>query len=149
VRASTPSPFIVGSVTWIHWAPLLPWVRRGATPTVVPSREHDRLIRELAEVGFTVLLLAEPLDKEDDFHRAIARLLTFPDYYGRNWDAFNDSVREWALRDDAPVAIVWTGWEQWLRADVPGFVRTVARMTAVNDLPRQLEVFMAGPEALP
>lgn len=61
-------------VTWIHWAPLLPWVRRGATPTVVASGEHDRLTREFAEIGFAVLSLAEPIRSEHVSSRSHASL---------------------------------------------------------------------------
>ena len=128
---------------------MLPDVPRGWTPTVVPLEEQDQLARRLEEIGFAILKLNSPMRSELDFHTAIARLLSFPDYYGKNWDAFHDSIREWALQDDAPTAILWSGWEQWLSSDLQTFLHTVAMLVEANELPRQLVIFMPGPTSLP
>lgn len=57
---------------------------------------------------------------KDSFLAAAARDLGFPDYFGGNWDAFEECVRDFAA-DRAPVLVVWTG-----AADVPQNVRETA-----------------------
>jgi len=88
------------------------------------------------------------IETEDGFHEAIAKLLEFPVYYGRNWDAFDECIRDWARLDNRPTALVWSGWDGWLRADVPGVVRTVAMLGDLTKLDRQFEIFMVGPTRL-
>jgi RNAse (barnase) inhibitor barstar len=52
-----------------------------------------------------------------DLHRALAAALEFPDYYGQNFDALNDCLRD--LFDDttAPLALVLTGFDHFARTD--------------------------------
>ncbi|TMF76163.1 MAG: barstar family protein [Chloroflexi bacterium] len=132
-------------MTWIDWPRMLPEIPRGWTPRIIPLEDHERIARRLEEIGFVVLHLTDPMKSERDFHTAIARLLEFPDYYGKNWDAFHDSVADWARRDDQPTAILWSGWEDWLRSDLGGFLHTVAMLVEVNQLPRETVIFMPGP----
>jgi RNAse (barnase) inhibitor barstar len=54
------------------------------------------------------------------FLAAAARDLEFPDYFGGNWDAFEECVRDFAA-DRKPVLVVWTG-----AAAVPEEVRDTA-----------------------
>jgi RNAse (barnase) inhibitor barstar len=123
----------------------MPWAPRGWGPKVVAVEDRDRLREGLASAGFLVLFLDGRIESEPGFHEAIAKVLAFPDYYGKNWDAFDECIRDWAMLDDKPAALVWSRWDDWLRTDVPGFVRTVAMLADVGRLDRQLEVFMVGP----
>lgn len=50
------------------------------------------------------------------FLTACAHALGFPDYFGHNWDAFADSLGEFAGRH-APVLVVWTGASELDAAD--------------------------------
>lgn len=54
------------------------------------------------------------------FLSACARCLSFPDYFGHNWDAFADSLDEFA-DDHRPVLVVWTG-----ASDLPPAERDIA-----------------------
>ncbi|WP_214325704.1 barstar family protein [Nonomuraea sediminis] len=48
------------------------------------------------------------------FFEEVARVLRLPDYFGRNWDALTDS-----LRDTGPVALVVDHAEELLSAEPP------------------------------
>lgn len=50
----------------------------------------------------------------EELHRLLAAAFHFPDYYGHNWDAFDECIREVRL----PVSIEITGFET-LRARLP------------------------------
>jgi len=59
------------------------------------------LRRELAEQGITSFeLSAAALRGKDDLMNALAEALKFPDYFGRNWDAVLDCLRD--LPDNIP-----------------------------------------------
>lgn len=72
-------------------------------PLVVAKKtgqEIDRLLHHAQEPGDQPLDLSISLldaancHSKDNFYTSIASLLQFPDYFGRNWDAFNDSFSE-------------------------------------------------------
>ena len=50
----------------------------------------------------------------DELHSTIADALGFPDYYGKNWDAFDECIRDVSL----PPALEIAGLEQ-LRSRLP------------------------------
>lgn len=130
---------------WIDERELMPWLPRGAWPHVIAPADHGRLQQGLAAAGFEVHSLDEGIHTEKEFHVAIARVFAFPDYYGKNWDAFYDCIRDWAEPGEVPTALIWSGWDQWLREDVPGFLHTIAMLADVAKLERQLTIFMVGP----
>jgi RNAse (barnase) inhibitor barstar len=47
------------------------------------------------------------IESRDDLHDVISRAFLFPDYYGRNWDAFDEGIVVLA----PPVFILVTGFE--------------------------------------
>jgi hypothetical protein len=59
----------------------------------------------------------------EDMHTEVARVLEFPDYYGRNSAALNDCLSDVAKcrygfsRDDTGLAFVLTGFDQFCRRD--------------------------------
>lgn len=91
----------------------------------------------LAERGYRV----SPADASswrtaDDMHTEVARVLEFPDYYGRNSAALNDCLSDVAecrygfSRDDTGLAFVLTGFDQFVRLDADwahGLLDTYAR----------------------
>ncbi|WP_394437710.1 barstar family protein [Streptomyces sp. SGAir0957] len=66
----------------------------------------DASVERLRLRGFrTIQMSADQWATEKDMHRAFAEALSFPDYYGRNLDAFNDCLGDVACYggyDDAP-----------------------------------------------
>jgi ribonuclease inhibitor len=73
----------------------------------------------------------------DDLHNLIAQVFSFPDYYGRNWDAFDECIADIGR----PVSIVVTGFES-LRFALPReaklFVECL-RLAAKKAAPGQFE----------
>jgi RNAse (barnase) inhibitor barstar len=50
------------------------------------------------------------LRTRDDLHERLAQVFSFPDYYGRNWDAFDECIAD----VDLPVSVVVSGFEDLL-----------------------------------
>lgn len=74
----------------------------------------------LDQHGYQVVPLdASQWTEDQDFHRAIARALDFPSYYGHNQDAFNDCMRDvtsfdYGARADATgLVFVFTGYDKF------------------------------------
>jgi RNAse (barnase) inhibitor barstar len=54
------------------------------------------------------------INSRDGLHERLAQVFSFPNYYGRNWDAFGECIADLA----PPVSIVVTGYES-LRSALP------------------------------
>lgn len=92
----------------VHVRGELPWLRSGPLFRVhVDARPilHDLL----DEKGFRVLELeGAAITSRQTAHEELALVFGFPDYYGKNWDAFNDVMGDYALDHDGErVAVVW------------------------------------------
>ena len=48
----------------------------------------------------------------DDFHRALKEAFMFPDYYGRNWDAFWDCLEDFCISHDHDIEIKISGFHK-------------------------------------
>ena len=48
------------------------------------------------------------IESRDDLHKRLAQVFSFPNYYGGNWDAFDECIADIA----PPVSIVITGFER-------------------------------------
>ncbi|MFI9550611.1 barstar family protein [Nonomuraea endophytica] len=59
------------------------------------------------------------------FFAEVARVLRFPDYFGHNWDALSD-----CLRDAGPVALLVENAEDLLSAETPGQFATLLAVFA-------------------
>lgn len=70
------------------------------------------------------------------FLAAAARDLAFPEYFGGNWDAFEECVREFAAAR-APVLVVWTG-----AGGVPEDVRDTAIEIFSDAFPKGADVLI-------
>lgn len=68
------------------------------------------------------------------FLAACARDLAFPDYFGGNWDAFEECLRDLT---GAPILVVWTG-----AAGLPADVRDTALQIFGDSLPDGIDVLV-------
>jgi hypothetical protein len=96
---------------------------------VLRYRDRDRLheaVTLLAQRGYRVHRFdAGAWTSQADFHRDIAAALDFPDYYGRNLDAFNDCLRDvgmyqyGASADATGTVLVFTAYDAFARREPP------------------------------
>lgn len=70
------------------------------------------------------------------FFEEVARVLAFPSYFGRNWDALNDSLRD-SLRAAGAITLIVARAEELLAAEPPDTLATLlaiaGRATADSD----------------
>jgi RNAse (barnase) inhibitor barstar len=112
---SAPGPHVRGALPWLRSGPL--WrVQAAAEP------ELDAF---LADAGYRRLEVdGRRLTDRAAAHAHLAEVFGFPDWYGRNWDAFHDCLHDFVaehdgqrvavvlrhLEDAAPVTGVEVGW---------------------------------------
>lgn len=87
---------------------LFPWLDRSPLRRVHVDAEH-RLREDLSANSFELLSLeGAAITTQVSAHDELALTFGFPDYYGRNWAAFNDSVSDFAkARAGGRVAVFW------------------------------------------
>ena len=124
----------------------MPWLGRGFIYCVDADAEPT-LRQQLGDLGFVLYTLAgEAVDDARSLHAALARTFDFPDYYGSNWDAFNDCFDEPEL--PRRTALMWRGAERLARRDLKAFAEAIAVLRDASDTlagdDRQLELFLLG-----
>ena len=55
----------------------------------------------------------------------MARAFAFPDYFGHNWAALTDCLRDLRGRDNRRLALLWVGADASLAADLQTFLDAV------------------------
>jgi hypothetical protein len=58
----------------------------------------------------------------------LGKVLVFPEYYGVNWDAFNECFRDFAHSREGATALVWRRSDVMATENLPEFVRAVHLM---------------------
>jgi RNAse (barnase) inhibitor barstar len=69
-------------------------------------RQHQYVVHSFPCAGWK---------SEDDFHAEASRVLGFPDYYGRNLDAFNDCLCQIEIPEDGGTVLVFDSFEAVVR----------------------------------
>jgi RNAse (barnase) inhibitor barstar len=124
----------------------MPWLGRGFIQCVHADAEPD-LRRQLTGLGFTLFTLAGAgLADAPSLHAQLARTFEFPNYYGANWDAFNECFDDPALPH--PSALLWRGADALAQSDLKAFAEAIAVLTQAADAvgrdARQFELFLLG-----
>jgi RNAse (barnase) inhibitor barstar len=82
--------------------------------------------------GYRVLSLrAEERQSPDELLVELGKLLAFPDYYGRNLDAFNDCLSDVDVPDDGGLVVVLDQFDAFARLN-PSFAQRVLDICANN-----------------
>lgn len=77
----------------------------------------DRGVKALSDLGARVFhLRGDVLTSKDAFLDQIARLMEFPDYFGRNWDALEDCLTDLAWIDASAVVLVLDKTDRFARS---------------------------------
>lgn len=138
---------------WMRQA--VPWLGRGFIHCV--HEEATAALREdLDRLGFTeVTLDGARMTDAESFHAEAMRAFRFPDYYGRNWDAFDECFGE--IEFTHPTALTWTSADRLAAADLKTFAEAIAVFRSFRDKfakrdadsvevaqPVQIELFLTG-----
>jgi hypothetical protein len=90
-----------------HIAADFPGDRQAGIYVVASAPVARQLIAQAAAAGFsTGWIDAAANDTKATFLAASAKELEFPDYFGHNWDAFNDCFRDLGYRPGSGAVIV-------------------------------------------
>ena len=91
----------------------------GVYPWESDAAEEDvRLEVEEAGWSFVHLATADAEDKAAFLDRAVVAF-GFPTWFGRNWDAFRDSLAD--VRAERGTLVLWDGWDTFARGDEERF----------------------------
>jgi RNAse (barnase) inhibitor barstar len=60
-------------------------------------------------------------DTKAEFLTAVGEALHFPDYYGKNFDALDDCLRDVEAPDGHGTVLLWDGWGPFARHDERAF----------------------------
>jgi RNAse (barnase) inhibitor barstar len=104
---------------------LLPRLR-GHRVHVVGALEEPALRATLTAAGFEVVTLAgTAITNESTLFEEMARAFDFPDYFGHNWAALTDCLRDLRDRDNPRIALLWVSADASLAADLQTFLDAV------------------------
>ncbi|KOG40739.1 barstar family protein [Streptomyces resistomycificus] len=135
---------------WVDVEELLPWLP--LDPYFVGEDRRDALVEVLKGSRLSVLEIdLAGVREEGGLQAGLAQALAKPEEYEDNWDALRDLLQERGAERPWQIAVVFTSASSFLRADVHGFVRSVAllhsfarEMSDLDDPYGQLELFYVG-----
>ncbi|HEV7500166.1 MAG TPA: barstar family protein [Vicinamibacteria bacterium] len=127
---------------------------RGHRVHVVPAADEGKVRAALTGAGFEIVTLAgSAITNVSTLFEEMARAFRFPDYFGHNWAALLDCLRDLRDRENTRIALLWVDAGASLEADLQTFLDAsevlveVASELAEDDEfgeAHQLEVFLLG-----
>mgnify|MGYP001180830180 CR=1 FL=1 len=105
---------------WIDLGKELKWLRDRGSVRLVHQDSIDVAKRQCRDLDFSIITIdGSRIHSDEAFHRAVKEALAFPDYYGMNWDAFNDSMGDfYELNRDRRSCIFLEHFDHILSADL-------------------------------
>lgn len=86
------------------------------------NRAPQELARIADERGLTLFYLdGELAPNEDAFLRNVAVAMSFPDYYGENWNALDECIQDLSWVPAAGYVLLYDGFERFARTDPAGW----------------------------
>lgn len=136
---------------WVDVVDLLPWLP--GEPYFVSNDRCHEMTAGLNRAGLAVIEidLADAAG-EEDLLAFVGRALSFPDYYGQNWDALRDILRQRGENAPWRMAMIFNSCDTFARGDLHSFVRSASLLreiaidlSDISDRPYgQLELFYLG-----
>ena len=130
---------------WVDFGEVLPWLP--SEPYFVQEGHRGVLVGDLGRVGFSVFEVdLMRVRTERDLLVKLGQILSAPGYFGKNWDALRDVLRDRGVRGPFRVAIVFSSSIAFHDANLHQFLRSVsllqmtARVLSEEDS-GQLEIF--------
>ena len=137
---------------WLDLTKLILGLNKGQWLHVVNSPLNP-LVNILTENGFSVFVIdgSEITDSKSFFLQA-KNVFGFPDYFGNNWDAWNDCLGDFELSLKGKTAIIWHNADKTFMSDAKTFIQAVFdlhNMTlSVGNINKsncyQVELFLVG-----
>ena len=119
----------------------LPWLRSGPLYKI-HNNAHSELDVFLHRFSYwRVDLDGRAMTSREAAHRELARAFSFPDYYGANWDAFDDCLEDFAEQHSGRLfAVVWDAVDVAACAAPATSIEVgSALLSASTGLPRSLD----------
>ena len=140
-------------MSFVDLQPLLPGLR-GHRVHVVPAVDEAKVRAALTGAGFDIVTVAgTAITSVGTLFNEMARAFRFPDYFGHNWAALTDCLRDLGDRENPRLALLWLDAHVSVDADLQTFLDAnqvldqVASELAEGDAfskPHQLVVFLLG-----
>jgi RNAse (barnase) inhibitor barstar len=140
-------------VSFVDLQLVLPGLR-GRRVHVVPAADEAKVRAALTAAGFEIVTVAgTAITNVSTLFEEMARAFRFPDYFGHNWAAMTDCLRDLRDRENTRIALLWVDAGVSVDADVQTFLDACEALDAVaselvedDELGRahQLEVFLLG-----
>lgn len=144
--------------SWVDIKKVFPGIKGLFVHTV--NIDTNRLISILGEYDFKVVRLnGQEIVNEDTFLDTAALSFMFPDYFGHNWDAWNDSLGDFGSSlPSNRVAIIWESADHTISNDLQVFIQAVIDLVNLasqialrtinqeenNKVLQQIEIFLLG-----
>ncbi len=138
---------------WIDISKAIPWL--GITNIHLIDRESEKELNDaLTALGFKIFKIeGNGIDTEENFFIEVSKVLKFPGYFGKNWDAFHDCFGDFVIIESGPIALVWRDATASLEKSLKTFLRVTHELlsaVAVGSCqdtdfePGQVELFLLG-----
>ena len=139
---------------WIDISKVITWVGQPNIYLVDQDSGKD-LYGALSSLGFKIFNIeGTSINSEENFFSEISKVLKFPDYFGKNWDAFHDCFGDFVSIEKGPVALIWRDATSTLKNSLKTFLKIayevlsgIADVRSYQDVdiePVQVELFILG-----
>ena len=132
---------------------LLPGLR-GRRVHVLPAVDEAKVRAALTGAGFDIVTVGgTAITSVSTLFEEMARAFRFPDYFGHNWAALTDCLRDLGDRENLRIAVLWLDADASLDADLQTFLDAVRVLDEVGSelaegdelsKPHQLVVVLLG-----
>ncbi|MGD2093310.1 MAG: barstar family protein [Candidatus Aminicenantes bacterium] len=139
---------------WIDISKAIPWV---GLPNIylIDQDSEKELYNALSSLGFKIFYIeGNSINSEETFFLEVSRVLKFPDYFGKNWDAFHDCFGDFVSIEKGPVALIWRDATSTIKNSLKTFLKITyellsgaAEIGSYKDVdiePVQIELFILG-----
>lgn len=113
------------------------------TTFIAADRDGEEHLRRLLARGLDVKVVPAGTDKATVLD-GFARALDLPDWFGGNWDALLDCLREIDGTGGRPVELVWDGTADLQRTDPRTYATVIGILEQVADERDDLHVTVLG-----
>jgi RNAse (barnase) inhibitor barstar len=137
---------------WLDLTKIIPGLHKGQWLHVVNSPLNP-LVNVLSENDFSVIIIegSKITDSKSFFEQAKV-VFGFPDYFGKNWDAWDECLGDFEESLKGKTAILWSNADKTFMSDVKVFIQAVFDLhnmslsagSVKKPNPCQVELFLIG-----